>query len=80
MEVFKNLEIKKCLHSKTQNNEGVNALIWKPTKHIFAGFIGLYLRMVASAVINFNDVMVGILRVLAKLGIIPGSNTVDFRN
>lgn len=28
MKVFKNLEVEKFLHGKTQNNDGGNALIW----------------------------------------------------
>ena len=38
------------------------------------------MRLIASAVINFSYVMVGMLRVLAKLGIILGSNTTDYYN
>ena len=32
----------------------------------------------ASVLININDGMVGMLRVLAKLGIIPGSSFIDY--
>lgn len=40
----------------------------------------MYLGLIASAVINFSYVVVGMLRVLAKLRIIPGSNTTEYCN
>ena len=41
MEIFKNFKIKICLHGKTQNNERVNALIWKSCpKDIYVGLTG----------------------------------------
>ena len=46
MKVFKNLEIKKCLHGKIKKECG-------------------------------NDGTVGMLRLLAKLGIMPGSSFID---
>ena len=33
-----------------------------------------------SAVINFDDDIVGMLRTLAKLGITPGSNSIEYYN
>lgn len=54
MKVFENLDIKECLHDKTQN-EGVNASIWKfCPKDIYAGLTVLKIGRV-SAMINFND-------------------------
>ena len=56
--VFKNLEIEKCLHGKTQKNEGVNTLIGKHCpKGIYVGFTVLEIG-VASTVTIFNDGMV----------------------
>ena len=80
MKFFKNLEIKKCLHGKTENNEEVNVLIWKRCpQNIYVELTVLEIGT-ASTVINFNDGMIGMLRVLAKLGIIPSSNFIDYCN
>ena len=58
MKVFINLDIENCFHDKTQNNDGVNALIWKCCpKDICVGLTVLEIST-ASAVINFNDGMV----------------------
>ena len=52
---FKNLKIKKCLLGKTQNNDAVNALIWKRCpKDNYVGLTVLEIGT-ASSVINFND-------------------------
>ena len=68
MKVFKILEIKKCLYGRTQNNDGV-------VLELLELDIGT-----ASEVINFNDDMAEMLRVLAKLGIKPGNNSIDYCN
>ena len=74
--VFKNLEIKKLLNDKTQNNPGVNALTWKfCSKYIYVVLIVLEIGTV-STVINFKDSMVGMVRILAWFGIIPGSDAI----
>ena len=63
--VFKNLEIKKLLNDKTQNNPGVNALTWKfCSKYIYVVLIVLEIGT-ASTVINFKDSIVGMVRILA---------------
>ena len=80
MKIFKNFEIRKILHGKTENNEGVNFLIWKHCPK--TNNVGLTVTEIgaASAVINFDDDIVGIIRTLAKLGIIPGSNSIEYYN
>ena len=77
--VIKSLEIKKCFNGNTQNNEEVNALIWKRPKAICVSLTVLEIGT-ASVVIYFNDGMVGMLRCLSKLGITPGSNSFDYCN
>ena len=71
--------LKKCFHGKTQNNnEGLNAIIWKCCpKDVYVGLTVLEIGT-ASAVINFNDGMVGITKVLTKLGMIPGSKCITY--
>ena len=71
--------LKKCLHGKTQNNnEGLNAIIWKRCpKDVYVGLTVIEIGT-ASAVINFNDGMVGITKVLTKLGMIPGSKCMSY--
>ena len=80
MKIFKNLEIKKCLHGKTKNNEEGNAVIWKHCPKDF--YVGLTVLEIgtASVEINVNDSVAGMLRVLATLGIIPGSSFIDYCN
>ena len=74
------MKLKKCLHGKTQHYEGLNALIWKRCpKNIYVGLTVLEIGT-ASAVTNFNHGMAGILKVLAKLDIIPGSNSINCCN
>lgn len=46
-------------------------------KNIYLGVAVLEISA-ASAVIKFNDGKVGMLRVLVRLGIIPGSNCTDY--
>ena len=70
---------KKCLHGKTQNNnEGINAIIWKRCpKDVYVGLTVPEIGT-ASAVINFSDGMVGITKVLTKLEVIPGSKCITY--
>ena len=57
---------------------GLNAIIWKRCpKDIYVGLTVLETGT-ASAVINFNDGMVGITKVLTKLGMIPGSKCITY--
>lgn len=46
-------------------------------KNIYLGVAVLEISA-ASAVIKFNDGKVGMFRVLVRLGIIPGSNCIDY--
>ena len=72
---FKNLEIEKCLHGKTHNNKGIYALIGKHCpKGIYAGFTVLEIN-VASTVTIVNN---GIVWVLAKLGAVLGTSSIDY--
>ena len=74
--VFKKFENNKCLNGKTQNNPGVNALTWKRcTEDIYIGLIVLEIGA-PSTVSNFNDSMVEMVRVLARFGVIPGSDSI----
>ena len=80
IKVLKPLKLKKCLHGITQHYEGLNALIWKRCpKNIYVGLTVLAIGT-ASAVTNFNHGMAGILKVLAKLDVIPGSNSINCCN
>ena len=65
--------LKKCFHGQTKNNnESINGIIWKRCpKDIFVGRTALEIR-VASAVINFNDGISGVLKVLKNLKVEPG--------
>ena len=71
--------LKKCLHGKTQNNnESLNGFIWnRLPKVIFVGFYTLQMG-VASAVIDFNSGAYGLYNIFDKLGMTPGSFTVDY--
>ena len=71
--------LKKCLHGQTQNNnESINGVIWKRCpKDIFAGRIALEIG-VASAIINFNDGISGVLKVLKNLRVEPGRNCIAY--
>ena len=63
-----------------QNNEGINNLIWKHClKNIHVVLTVLEIGT-ASAVINLNNGLVRMLRVLAKLSITHGNNSVDYCN
>ena len=53
--------------------------MWKRPKNIWVGLTAVEAGT-ASAVINFNNSMVGMLRILAKLGVIPDSNCTDYCN
>ena len=56
------------------------ALLWKcRPKDIYICLTVLEI-FIASAVINFNNGMIWILRVLVKLGVISDSNSVDYCN
>ena len=79
IKVLKPLKLKKC-HVKTQHYEGLNALIWKRCqKNAYVGLTVLETGT-ASAVTNFNHGMAGILKVLAKLDVIPGGNSINCCN
>ncbi|MBY0580841.1 MAG: hypothetical protein K2P53_04080 [Rickettsiales bacterium] len=73
--------LERCLHGKTQNNnEALNAIIWKRCpKDIYVGQTALEIGA-ASAVINFNEGLAGILNVYLELGINPGENCIKFCN
>ncbi|XP_065678497.1 uncharacterized protein LOC136093423 [Hydra vulgaris] len=73
--------LKKCLHGKTQNNnEALNAIIWKRCpKDVYVGQTALEIGT-ASAVINFNEGLAGMLNVYSELGINPGKNCITFCN
>ena len=78
--VFKDLSneelLKKCLHGLTQNNnEALNAIIWKRCpKHIFVNR-NIIEMSVNSAITNFNEGTYGIIDVLKNLGIRIGCFT-----
>ena len=60
--IFKDLMsedlLSKCLHGSTQNNESLNALVWKRcAKDVFVGINVLNLGC-CSAIINFNDFII----------------------
>ena len=63
----------KCLHAKTQNNNGcLNGMLWKKRpKDIFVGK-GVLEMGVSSAVICFNDGRKGILDVTTNCCLKPG--------
>ena len=69
--------LEKCLHGKTQNaNEAVNNCIWrKAPKDIFLARRTLEVS-VASAIVNYNDGSIGILKVMEECGFSPGHYTV----
>lgn len=69
--------LRKCLHGCTQNqNESFNNLIWtRVPKNVFVGIKTLKWG-VSDAVISFNDGHMGRLKVMARLGIAPGINTI----
>ena len=71
--------LKKCLHGQTQNNnKSINGVIWKRCpKDIFVGRTTLEIG-VASAVINFNDGISGVLKVLKNFKIEPGRNCIAY--
>jgi len=71
--------LNKCLHGKTQNdNEALNGLVFQRCpKAIYTGRETLELA-VCSAVLNFNDGLVGVLNVMNMLGIVPGRYTNNF--
>ena len=58
----------------------VNALIWKRCPKAICVSLTVLKIGTASVVIYFNDGMVGMLRYLSKLGITPGSNSIDYCN
>ena len=68
-----------CLHASTQNNnESLNALVWKHCpKDVFVGIDVLNLGCY-SAIINFNDGLNGINRVFEKLYLKPGHYSSSF--
>lgn len=59
--------------------KGIHILTWKRPRDILAGST-VFEVSTASAEINFNADTVGMLIVLAKLGITPGSNCIDYFN
>ena len=65
--------LERCLHGNTQNNnEAINAIIWKKLpKDIFVGRKMLEIG-ISSAVINFNDGACGMQPVYKKLGLLNG--------
>ena len=73
MDLSKDELLKKCLHGRTQNaNESINQLIWqKCPKSVYVQRFTLEAG-VASAVINFNDGVSGIINVLEKVNVVPG--------
>ena len=68
--------LEKCLDCETQNNnEAINALIWKRCpKDVFVGKMTLDIG-VSSAIINWNDGDAGLLRLFSKASIVPGKYT-----
>ena len=68
----------KCLHGKTQNNnEYLDKLIWdRCSKEVFVGKLTLE-EAVYSAVAQFNDGNVAVLRVLELCGLSPGYLTLN---
>lgn len=70
--------LKKCLHGRTQNpNESFNNVIWsRVPKNVFVGLRTLKLG-VYDSVITFNNGNIGRIKVLEKLGLQPGSNTIE---
>ena len=70
-----------CLHGKNQNNnEALNAIIWKRCpKDVYVGQTALEIGA-ASAVINFNEGLAGMLNVYLEVGINPGKNCITFCN
>ena len=74
MDLSDNDLLEKCLHGKTQNNNGcLNGMLWKKCpKATYVG--GDVLEMgVSSAIICFNEGTSGILNVMIKSGIKPGN-------
>lgn len=71
-------DVKKCLHGKTQNaNEAFNHILWsRIPKTVFVGANTLQIGL-CDAVLSFNDGNVGRAKVLQKLNINPGFNTVN---
>jgi hypothetical protein len=71
--------LSKCLHGSTQNNnESLNALIWKRCpKDVYVGIDVLNLGC-SSAIINFNDGLNGINGVFEKLYLKPGHYSSSF--
>ncbi|XP_065679012.1 uncharacterized protein LOC136093725 [Hydra vulgaris] len=71
--------LSKSLHGSTQNNnESLNALIWKHClKDVYVGIDVLNLGC-CSATINFNDALNGIIRVFEKLYLKPGHYSSSF--
>ena len=71
--------LSKCLHGSTQNNnESLNALVWKRCpKDVFVGIDVLNLGC-CSAIINFNDGLNGINKIFEKLYLKPGHYSSSF--
>ena len=71
--------LKKCLHGKTQNNnEAINAFIWKRLpKDVFVGWHTFEIG-VSSAVLNFNSGAYGLVNVFEALGMSAGYFTKEF--
>eukprot|EP00112_Aurelia_sp_Birch-Aquarium-sp1_P017849 Seg418.7 transcript_id=Seg418.7/GoldUCD/mRNA.D3Y31 product="hypothetical protein" protein_id=Seg418.7/GoldUCD/D3Y31 len=73
--------LSKCLHGKTQNvNESLNQVIWKRCpKDIYVERFTLETG-VASAIINFNDGLSGVINVFNMLCMEPGAYSVRYCN
>ena len=63
--------LENCVHGKTQNNnEAINAIIWKKIpKDVFVGRKTLEIG-ISSAITNFNDGTSGFLEVLKNLNLL----------
>ena len=82
MPIFRDLSkselLEKCLHGKTQNNEGLNAFIWKRIpKYIYVGAYALEMG-VCSAIMNFNSGACRMLDAMQHLQLRLGKYTKDF--
>ena len=83
MPIFRDLSklelLEKCLHGKTQNNnEGLNAFIWKRIpKDIYVGAYALEMG-VCSAIMNFNSGACRMLDTIHHLHLRSGKYTKDF--
>ena len=77
LDLSKDELLAKCLHEETQNNnESLNNMIWaRCPKNVFVTKTVLQLG-VNSAVIEFNEGATGVIRVLEKVGIDIGKETV----